>query len=102
MIGSQSTKGIHVISKFAQKITSPGIWSDDDKLRIIETYPSINREIENSSSLQQKNKDLKDAYICAEIARRFDKDPKHDDFVLPPKEIAEVEGWIWYLKKMKK
>jgi len=98
-IGSQSTKGIHVISKFARNIIDTGVWSDSDKLTVIETYPSINREIKVPRTLNEEHVDIKDAYICAEIAYAFKNDKSESGLVKPTKEIPEREGWIWYLKK---
>jgi hypothetical protein len=38
MIGSQSTKGMHVVAKFAPYIESCGAWSDRQGFHAIETY----------------------------------------------------------------
>ncbi|MBL1265844.1 hypothetical protein [Candidatus Methylomicrobium oryzae] len=40
MIGSQATKGVHVLAKFAPQVTRCGVWSDSDCLTAIEAYPS--------------------------------------------------------------
>ena len=37
MIGSQSTKAIHAVAKFAPSLVSPGVWSDGVGLTVIET-----------------------------------------------------------------
>lgn len=103
MIGAQSTKGIHVISKYASKIESTGVWkSEKGKLTIIETYPSVNREIYIPEVLKEANGDIQDAYICARIAYTFDT--YHENLVGIPKDlkVPEREGWIWYLGKKQK
>ena len=100
MIGAQATKGIHFLSKFAPIIESLGIWkSNDEKLTVIETYPAANKQIEISVKLNAENQDVKDAYICAEIAKRFDQNK--GTFYQPLQSIHEKEGWIWVLKKNK-
>lgn|GEM_PF-315279 len=40
MIGSQATKGIHFLSKFALEMQSVGVWSDSKRLTVVEAYPS--------------------------------------------------------------
>ena len=42
MIGSQATKGMHVLAKFAPQIESCGVWTDGG-FRAIETYPTACR-----------------------------------------------------------
>lgn len=98
MIGSQSTKGIHFLSKFAPLISETGVWkSKDENLTVFETYPAVNREIEIPQELSAENDDIKDAYICARIAYQFDKF-KHK-LVPPDDDVIDKEGWIWYLNK---
>jgi hypothetical protein len=100
MIGAQSTKGIHVISKYAPNFKNVGVWkSDDEKLSIIETYPSVNRKIEIPEVLKDQNDDIKDAYICAIIAYVFSTDKKRLVDIPEDLEVPVIEGWIWYLKK---
>lgn len=95
MIGSQSTKGIHFLSKFACHIESLGVWQSNDKrLTVIETYPSAN-SIEIPDVLKDQHVDIEDAYKCAAIAQVFDIEKKK---LYPPLEdIWEKEGWIWVL-----
>jgi hypothetical protein len=100
MIGAQSTKGIHVISKYASRIERTGVWkSEDNKLSIIETYPSVNKSIKIPKALEYEKSDIQDAYICARIAYFFNTN--REKLVEIPKGIAvpEREGWIWYLRK---
>lgn len=40
MIGSQATKGMHVLAKFAPKIERCGVWTDAAGFTVIEAYPS--------------------------------------------------------------
>ena len=97
MIGSQSTKGIHFISKFARKIESLGVWrSDNELMTVIETYPSAN-EIVVPKLLSTEHNDVKDAYKCAVIAQVFDNE--NERLYQPLNDIWEREGWIWVLDK---
>lgn len=43
MIGSQATKAMHVVARFAPKRLSPGVWTDGSGLTVIETYPTLCR-----------------------------------------------------------
>jgi hypothetical protein len=40
MIGSQATKGMHVLACFARKMAECGVWSDGSNLTTMEAYPS--------------------------------------------------------------
>lgn len=97
MIGSQATKGIHFVSKYAELCKSTGVWqSKDQNLTIIETYPSINKSIPIPESISNTNFDLKDAYICACVAKVFDENINL--LHLPSKAVDSREGWIFFLK----
>lgn len=97
MIGSQSTKGIHFISKYAANISSIGIWKSDDKrMTVIETYPS-KEENDVPEAFVTWKMDLQDAYKCAVLAEVFDNN--NDKLYQPLKDIWEREGWIWVLSK---
>jgi hypothetical protein len=49
-ISSKATKGIHFISKFAPFISETGVWkSKNENLIVIETYPSVNSDIEKNA-----------------------------------------------------
>lgn len=97
MIGSQTTKAMHVINKFTPNIQSCGVWTDiTGMLKIIETYPSACREMELNNTLDENvNQDIKDALVCAEIAYLFVN--KRSILVSPASDIPKKEGWIWYL-----
>lgn len=98
MIGAQATKGIHFLSKFAPEIESVGIWKNNDGiLKVIETYPAVNKHIEILDILNSENQDIMDAYICAAIAKRFEENKLV--FYPPLDTIHEKEGWIWVISK---
>lgn len=119
MIGSQATKGIHVLAKFAQKIISTGVWSDGEILTAIEAYPSacktsitikefllpfIEARIELSEPAKSvwdgaqfitmiNHEDKRDALLCALIAWLYQN--KSDSLMQPNKYTPQSEGWIF-------
>lgn len=98
IIGSQATKGMHVLAKFVSKTEGCGVWTDGDAFRAIETYPAASRDTEpvrefliGRPSLGHDDKD--DARICAVIAFLFAA--KRNVLDQPPAKIPLWEGWIW-------
>jgi hypothetical protein len=76
MIGSQATKGMHALAKFAPHIESCGVWTDGQSFHAIEAYPAACREtdavrrlLDGHSSLGNEDKD--DARVCAVMAYLF-------------------------------
>ena len=53
MIGSQATKGIHVLARFAPKVVECGVWSDRSNLTAIEAYPSACKRSETIQALRR-------------------------------------------------
>ncbi|MBK7779493.1 MAG: DUF429 domain-containing protein [Ardenticatenia bacterium] len=101
MIGSQATKGMHVLAKFAPRIERCGVWTDDAGLRVIETYPAACRRADAdkgalASLTPLKHDDLNDARVCALVASLFATAP--DAFAGPPQGVPIREGWIWVPK----
>lgn len=114
MIGSQTTKAMHVLARFASNITRPGVWSDGKGLDVIEAYPSVARK----SRYMQKylseqamgvtadgeqrwlsgldHVDQFDALVCALLAWLFVHEA--DVLAMPDKKIPQSEGWIWVPK----
>ena len=98
MIGSQATKGMHVLAKFGRKIESPGIWTDGDLLTVLEAYPSACRNSAVTNSLRAEydpldHEDKDDALTCALIANLFAT--QRNLLVAPDRDIPVREGWIW-------
>ena len=103
MIGSQATKGMHVLAKFAPQTLRCGVWSDDNRLTAIEAYPSACKASVTIKSLQQpfdklkyndlKHDDLYDALTCALLGYLFDTHP--DKLISPGASVPASEGWIW-------
>lgn len=98
MIGSQATKGMHVLAKFAIQAIRCGVWSDDNQIVAIEAYPSSCKNSASVTALQKPygklgHEDIDDALTCALIAFLFDT---RNETLLPPLACATMsEGWIW-------
>jgi hypothetical protein len=54
MIGSQATKGMHVLARFAPQIDTCGVWTDGTRLRAIEAYPSACKRSSIMAELHQE------------------------------------------------
>ena len=98
MIGSQATKGMHVLARLAPQNERCGVWTDGKRLRVIEAYPSACRHSPQIATLRRKypslgHQDKEDALICALIAWLFANDP--DCLETPPDHVTPNEGWIW-------
>lgn len=92
MLGSQATKGMHVLAKFAPQLESCGVWTDGHGFRVIETYPSACRTYAVFSFSGGRG-DEADARVCASVAHQF---ATRREVLEPPKdEIPTSEGWIW-------
>lgn len=110
-IGSQATKAMYLLKKLEMGSDTPAVW-ENGILTIIETYPAINRmHFEDEfKSLDLRNGDIEDAYICAKVAEAF---ANEDERIVRPEvfiestneerekldDIIKEEGWIWYLDK---
>jgi hypothetical protein len=112
MIGSQATKGMHMLAKFAPRKESCGIWSDGEFLTALEAYPAackgspLIRELLGRYVLGERidppgrqwiepidHQDKLDALTCALIA--FLSVAQPDTLAQPPDSIPMSEGWIW-------
>ena len=109
MIGSQATKGMHVLAKFAPEKSAIGAWSDNNMLTVIEAYPSACRHSETINELRSRDAvrgfvdglakkqgtaDKCDALDCALIAYLYAE--KREALEAPPNTMRfPNEGWIW-------
>lgn len=102
MIGSQATKGMHVLSKFAPTIARCGVWRGGEILSAIEAYPAACKSSESIATLRRHidhslgNKDEQDALTCALVAYLFATQP--EKLEAPPDSVSMREGWIWVPK----
>lgn len=104
MIGSQATKGMHVLAKFAPKIESCGVWTDGHGFRAIETYPTACRNTGVIQQLIHKRRtlghdDKDDALVCAMVAHLFANHRK--ELEGPNDAVPGSEGWIWVTGRRK-
>jgi hypothetical protein len=98
MIGSQATKGMHALAKFAPHRTSCGVWTDSRHLVAIEAYPSACKTSEAMRMLREgypalDYEDKTDALTCALVAYLFDQ--RKEALAAPHASVPPVEGWIW-------
>ena len=112
MIGSQATKGMHVLARFAPQCARCGVWTDGAMLAVIEAYPapckrsptitamlagygltSRDDPSDQDSAPSIDHDDKRDALICALIARLLALDS--GTLMTPPNDTSFQEGWIW-------
>lgn len=98
MIGSQATKGMHVLAKFAPQTLCCGVWSDGNQLTGIEAYPSPCKRSATIQNLSRRypvldHEDKQDALTCALLAYLFAQEPTL--LVAPDNAVSVNEGWIW-------
>jgi hypothetical protein len=97
MIGSQATKGMHVLGRFARTAIRCGVWREGN-LTAIEAYPSACKNSATVRALQEPlgalaHGDLDDALTCALIAYLFVNQP--EVLLAPEPAVPITEGWIW-------
>jgi len=97
MIGSQATKGMHALAKFAPTAIRCGVWQQGC-LTAIEAYPSACKTSSTVQVLQEPlgklaHDDLDDALTCALIAYLFANQPAA--LLAPEPSVPMAEGWIW-------
>lgn len=98
MIGSQATKGMHVLAKFAPRSTRCGVWSDGAVLTAIEAYPSACKGSATIQNLRSRytplrHDDEEDALTCALIGYLYAE--QREALASPPDTVPASEGWIW-------
>lgn len=99
MIGSQATKAMHVVARFAPQRLSTGVWTDGAHLTVIETYPSLCRarvgpQVHTEPMPKTgREADIHDADVCARIARDFHLN--RERLEPPTDDTPPSEGWIW-------
>ncbi|MEI7252159.1 hypothetical protein [Pectobacterium versatile] len=104
MIGSQATKGLHVLNRYGFKRTSCGVWENEHNMTAIESYPSackrsalmkslVARVMQREPSDSFPHQDHKDALICALTGWLFRFRP--ETLVTPSEHVDPMEGWIF-------
>lgn len=98
MIGSQATKGMHALAKFAPRRISCGVWTDARHLVALEAYPSACKTSHIMANLLQgfpalNHPDQTDALTCALVAYLFDQ--RREALAAPYASVPPSERWIW-------
>ncbi len=98
MIGSQATKGMHVLAKFAPHSVSCGVWTDGATFTALEAYPSACKRSAMIQTLRKRyaplgHEDEEDALICALIAHLYAQ--RRETLASPGDSVPMSEGWIW-------
>lgn len=113
MIGSQATKGMHVLGRFAPERERCGVWTDGRMLQAIEAYPSACKRSDSIERLRSsfyqdtlrdgqtirqfvsrlEHVDLQDALTCALLGWMFVYQP--EQLAHPMPEVSPIEGWIF-------
>lgn len=101
MIGSQATKGMHVLARFAPHATSCGVWTNGASLTAIEAYPSGAKGSATINKLRARysplgRDDEEDALTCALIGYLHAE--QREALAGPPDTVPASEGWIWVPK----
>lgn len=112
MIGSQATKGLHLLRKFGFTPSSSGVWllnpssQNQCQHRALESYPTV---LKTSNTVQQYieqlrsqtdfnnwHQDNQDAAYCAIAALLYHQQP---NTMATPTEDVITEGWIYVPKE---
>jgi hypothetical protein len=98
LIGSQATKGMHVLAKFAPHTAETSVWADGESLVAFKAYPSACKNSVVMADLRAgyptfDHQDKEDALICALIAALFAS--QRETLWGPPDDTPVSEGWIW-------
>lgn len=104
MIGSQATKGIHVLSRYGLHRNSCGVWDDGKQIIAIEAYPSACKRSHLMESMMRRvmggeafdsfpHPDHRDALTCALTGWLYQLRP--ETLIHPPEHVDPIEGWIF-------
>ena len=98
MIGSQATKGMHMLAKFTPHSAGCGVWTDGAALTAIEAHPSGCKGSATIKGLRSRyaplgHVDKEDALTCALIGYLFAE--QREALAGPPETVPASEGWIW-------
>lgn len=112
MIGSQATKGLHLLRKFGFRPSPSGVWQLNPSSQnqchysALESYPTV---LKTSNTVQQYiqqlssqtdfnswHQDIQDAAYCAIAALLYQQQP---NTMATPTEDVTTEGWIYVPKE---
>ena len=109
MIGSQATKGLHLLRKFAFTPSPSGIWQlshNNCKHCALESYPTVLKtsalvaqyieRLRSQTNYDTWHQDIQDAAYCAIAALLYQQQP---NTMATPTEDVTTEGWIYVPKE---
>ncbi len=97
MIGSQVTKGMHILARFVPTIVECGVWSNGKNLAAIEAYPLACKRSETIQTLHRPDSalshaDWEDALTCALVSSLLAE--KRSALMPPATGVSPSEGWV--------
>ncbi|MEL4252198.1 hypothetical protein AAEH72_14410 [Shewanella xiamenensis] len=117
MIGSQATKGLHLLRKFGFTPSPNGIWQLNQSSQnqyqhsALESYPTVLKtsssvaqyieqlhieQLRSQTNFNSWHQDIQDAAYCAIAALLYQQQP---NTMGPPTEDVTTEGWIYLPKE---
>lgn len=112
MIGSQATKGLHLLRKFGFTPSPSGVWQlnpssqNQPKHQALESYPTVLKtsalvaqyieQLRSQTDFNSWHQDIQDAAYCAIAALLYQQQP--DTMATPTKDVT-TEGWIYVPKE---
>ncbi|EGR0160774.1 hypothetical protein AB5A11_003432 [Vibrio cholerae] len=109
MIGSQATKGLHLLRKFGFTPSPSGVWllnQNQCQHSALESYPTVLKtsalvaqyieQLRSQTGFNSWHQDIQDAAYCAIAALLFQQ---HPNTMAPPTQDVTTEGWIYVPKE---
>lgn len=112
MIGSQATKGLHLLRKFGFTPSSSGVWQlnpssqNQSHHHALESYPTVLKtsalvaqyieQLSSQTDFISWHQDIQDAAYCAIAALLYQQQP---NIMATPTEDVATEGWIYVPKE---
>ncbi|WP_107949525.1 hypothetical protein [Shewanella baltica] len=112
MIGSQATKGLHLLRKFGFTPSPSGVWQlnqisqNQCQHSALESYPTVLKtsalvaqyieQLSSQTNFNSWHQDIQDAAYCAIAALLYHQQP---NVMATPTEDVTTEGWIYLPKE---
>lgn len=109
MIGSQATKGLHLLRKFDFTPSPSGVWQlnqNNCQHSALESYPTVLKtsalvaqyieQLRSQTDFNSWHQDIQDAAYCAIAALLYQQQP--NTMATPTKDVT-TEGWIYVPKE---
>lgn len=108
MIGSQATKGLHLLRKFGFTPSPSGVWqfNPSSQHHALESYPTVLKtsalvaqyieQLSSQTDFISWHQDIQDAAYCAIAALLYQQQP---NTMATPTEDFTTEGWIYVPKE---